>query len=129
VAGTVLKQNDTFAPPVVTVPLPVVDPDSWAWTQKAVVLLGDGALPLWTVTTPVSNLPLFSVEKVNGGAQITLSHIPEGATARIHFCGGYYTVAAGETEKTVTAPGDCLTAGAALSSPTTQYWFDSISVL
>jgi len=128
-ARIALPQNDTFTPPVVAVPLPVVDPDSWAWTQKAVVLLGDGALPLWTVATPVSNLPIFSVEKVNGGARITLSHIPEGATARIHFCGNYYTVAAGDSEKTVTAPGDCLTAEAALSSPTTQYWFDSISVL
>lgn len=125
-ARMALPKNDTFKPPVLTVPLPVVDPDSWAWTQKAVVLLGDGALPFWTVATPVSPLPLFSVEKVPGGAQLAITHIPEGATARLHFCGRYYTVPAEKTELTVTAPGDCLTAEAGLSSPATQYWFDTV---
>ncbi len=128
-ARLALPQNDTFTPPVLTVPLPVVDPDSWAWTQKAVVLLGDGALPLWTVATPVSPLPLFSAEKVAGGARLTITNIPAGSTARIHFCGGVYTVPTGESELTVTAPGDCLTAEAALASPATQYWFDSIPLL
>jgi len=128
-ARLALPQNDTFTPPVLTVPLPVVDPDSWAWTQKAVVLLGDGALPLWTVATPVSPLPLFSAEKVAGGARLTITNIPAGSTARLHFCGGIYTVPTEESELTVTAPGDCLTAEAALASPATQYWFNSIPLL
>ncbi len=128
-ARTALKKNDTFTPPVVGVPLPVVDADSWAWTQKAVVLLGDALLPFWRIETPPSAIPSFPVERGHGGVRMTLSQIPQGATARLHFCGNYYTVPDGTTELTVAAPGDCLTVEAALSSPTTQYWYDSAPVV
>ncbi len=125
-ARLVLKKSDTFTPPVVNMPLPVVDPESWAWTQKAVVLLGDALLPFWRAELPPSAVPSFTVERVNGGVRMVLSQIPQGATARLHFCGNYYTVPASAAELTVVAPGDCLTAEAALSAPTTQCWYESV---
>jgi len=122
-ARLAIKKNDTFTPPVLGVPLPVVDPESWAWTQKAVVLLGDALLPFWTTAKPPSPEPLFTVERINGGVRMSLSQIPEGSTARLHFCGNYYTVPDDLASVTITALGDCLTAEAGLSSPVTQYWY------
>lgn len=68
-----LKENDTFQPPVLPLAVPVVDPDSYRWTQKSVVLLGDLLIPVYTTPIPQQMEPIgIDVEKGNGELYITL---------------------------------------------------------
>lgn len=49
-AHATLPQNDTFTAPIAlieNIPIPVVTPDSWQWTKKSIVMLGDPMTVFW----------------------------------------------------------------------------------
>ncbi len=69
-----LKENDTFQPPMIAIPIPVVDPDSYRWTQKSVVLLGDELIPVYTQPIDMQTQPLsVQVKKDVDGRVVTVS--------------------------------------------------------
>ena len=93
-----LKQNDTFAPPIPAVPaVPVVDPDSWRWTKKSIVMLGDPLLTFWRDVFPKIEGSVSAVaEKVQDGyrLRINISSELEGETLGIFTAGKFYTMPA-----------------------------------
>ncbi|MCK5808116.1 hypothetical protein KAH37_03910 [bacterium] len=86
-----LKENDTFQPPLIALPIPVVDPDSYRWTQKSVVLLGDLLIPVYT-TPLLQQLDsfVFDAKASDGGIAITLPQTE--CTISIFDTQKYYTV-------------------------------------
>lgn len=85
-----MPQSDTFNPPVLNIDVPVVNKDSWTWTKKSIVMLGDPMTVFWR--DPVEPFKTdFTVETTETDEEKTVSmHFPpelEGATLRI-FAGG-----------------------------------------
>jgi hypothetical protein len=71
---TMLKKDDTFAPPIQFVPpVKVVDENSWKWTKKSVVLLGSPLITFWRdIFQPVNQkLPVTS-SPVQGGTRFDI---------------------------------------------------------
>ncbi len=64
-----MPTKDLYPVPVVNMTYPVINKDSYEWTQKVVVLLGDLLLPIWTNTNlkPAPQLSLNS--KISGENQ------------------------------------------------------------
>ncbi len=96
-ALTVLKKNDTFAPPIPFVPaVPVVDESSWKWTKKSVVLLGSPLITFWRdIFEPVYeniNVDTFEVEG-GTGVELYLPAIFHGQKMTVAVSNGdVYTV-------------------------------------
>lgn len=91
-----LKKNDTFAPPISGVPaVPVVDEDSWKWTKKSVVMLGDPLLTFWRDVFPKIEGSVAAVsEKVENGYRLKIN-VPlefEGETLGVFAAGKYYSM-------------------------------------
>ena len=85
-----MPQSDTFNPPVLNINVPVVNKDSWTWTKKSIVMLGDPMTVFWR--DPVEPLAAeISVEsKENADGKTVLLHFQpelEGTELRI-FAGG-----------------------------------------
>ena len=89
-AHATMPQSDTFNPPVLNINVPVVNKDSWTWTKKSIVMLGDPMTVFWR--DPVEPLAAeITVETTeNEEGKTVLLHFPaeiEGAAIRI-FAGG-----------------------------------------
>ncbi len=79
-----LPDDDTFPLPIVNLPVRVVTPESWAWTQKAATLLGDPAVPVWTSTRPRAPTATVSVEQECAGFSLKVQlSAPFTGTARV----------------------------------------------
>lgn len=81
-----MPQNDTFNPPVLNINVPVVNKDSWQWTKKSIVMLGDPMTVFWR--DPVEPFTTeFNVETVESDETKTVfMHFPpelEGINIRI----------------------------------------------
>lgn len=81
-----MPQNDTFNPPVLNINVPVVNKDSWQWTKKSIVMLGDPMTVFWR--DPVEPFTTeFNVETVESDEVKTVfMHFPpelEGINVRI----------------------------------------------
>ena len=83
-----MPQSDTFNPPIqmVNINVPVVNKDSWTWTKKSIVMLGDPMTIFWR--DPVEPFAAeITVETAENEDGKTVSlHFPaeiEGATLRI----------------------------------------------
>ena len=83
-----MPQSDTFNPPIqmVNINVPVVNKDSWTWTKKSIVMLGDPMTVFWR--DPVEPFKAeFTVETAENDEEKTVSlHFPpelEGATLRV----------------------------------------------
>ena len=130
-AHAALKQNDTFAPPIPLVPaVPVVDPDSWRWTKKSVVMLGDPLLTFWRDVFPKIDGDVTAVsEKVQGGYRLMIN-VPaelEGETLMIYAAGKFYTmpaVLAGENILNV--EGDVVSVNISVHKNDHQLFFEKI---
>ncbi len=68
-----LPEQDSFKPPIIGINIPVVDPDSYRWTQKSVTMLGDILIPVYNKEIPKGETPLITKETVDGGIMITIS--------------------------------------------------------
>ncbi len=68
-----LPLNDRFTVPYVNISIPVVDKDSWEWTQKGATLLGDELIPVWTATRTWAPIISASKAAVCQGAKITVT--------------------------------------------------------
>ena len=74
-----LPQFDTFNPPIplVNIDAPVVDSDSWKWTKKSIVMLGDPMLAFWRdELPPFASTLVPSVKNSDGGTTVRFE-IPE----------------------------------------------------
>lgn len=121
-----LPANDTI--PVAGFNVPVVDADSWDWTQKGVVYLGDGLIPVWTDGT-LAYAPDVTVTRSAVGSasrvKFTFSRAVTNATLRVMVGASTYELTANGLEATLTLP----TAPARLSwglqsSTTLSAWGD-----
>jgi len=74
-----LPKYDTFNPPIsfININAPVVDTDSWKWTKKSVVMLGDPMLTFWRDEhQPFGTELVPAVEKSEEGMSV-IFEIPE----------------------------------------------------
>jgi hypothetical protein len=101
-----LPQQDTFNVPIVGVPVPVVDQDSYEWTQKAVVLFGDPLIPVYKQPLAPAPAVALSAEPLCDGVRLTVSLGPEGpGLLRLHADGLLYEVPNASGVITVDIPG------------------------
>ena len=94
-AHATMPQSDTFNPPVLNINVPVVNKDSWTWTKKSIVMLGDPMTVFWR--DPVGPLAAeITVETTENEEGKTVSlHFPaeiEGAAIRIFADGLLYEI-------------------------------------
>ena len=81
-----MPQSDTFNPPVLNINVPVVNKDSWTWTKKSIVMLGDPMTVFWR--DPVEPLKTEVTVETNENDEektVSLHFRPEleGASIRI----------------------------------------------
>lgn len=90
-----MPQSDTFNPPVLNINVPVVNKDSWTWTKKSIVMLGDPMTVFWRDPFEPFSAE-FSVETSENDGEKTVSmHFPqelEGAIIRILADGDLYDI-------------------------------------
>lgn len=91
-----MPQNDTFNPPIPLINnVPVVTPDSWQWTKKSIVMLGDPMTVFWRdPVEPFAAEINPEVEENEGVKTVSLNFPPEleGATLRIFADGNLYDI-------------------------------------
>ncbi|MGD0836176.1 MAG: C25 family cysteine peptidase [Polyangia bacterium] len=79
-----LPTSDSFAfsglPLIGSLSLPVVDANSWRWTEKAATYLGDGLLPIYTSST-LAAPPTFAVTDHRIGDLVTITIQPTAAVS------------------------------------------------
>ena len=83
-----MPQNDTFNPPIqmVNINVPVVNKDSWTWTKKSIVMLGDPMTVFWRdPVEPFAAEIEPEVEENEGVKTVSLNFTPdlEGASLRV----------------------------------------------
>ena len=81
-----MPQNDTFNPPVLNINVPVVNKDSWTWTKKSIIMLGDPMTVFWR--DPVEPFAAEidpEVEENEGVKTVSFHFTPdlEGAALRV----------------------------------------------
>ena len=94
-AHVTMPKNDTFNPPVVNLNVPVVNKDSWAWTKKAIVMLGDPMTVFWRDKIEPFKAEIEpEVEENEGVKTVSLHFTPdlEGVSLRIFANGKLYDV-------------------------------------
>lgn len=129
-----MPQSDTFNPPIqmVNINVPVVNKDSWTWTKKSIVMLGDPMTVFWR--DPVEPLAAeFTVETAENdeGKTVSLHFQPEleGATLRVFAGGLLYDIPCimHETVKITTDPSvETMTVG--IKAENSQYFFKEFEI-
>ena len=90
-----MPQSDTFNPPVLNINVPVVNKDSWQWTKKSIVMLGDPMTVFWRdPAEPFSTEFTVETEETDEGKTVSLRFPPEleGANIRILAEGKLYEI-------------------------------------
>jgi len=92
-----MPQNDTFNPPIqmVNINVPVVNKDSWTWTKKSIIMLGDPMTVFWRdVFKPFTAEIEPEVTENEGVKTVSFHFTPdlEGASLRIFADGKLYDV-------------------------------------
>ena len=86
-AHATMPQNDTFNPPIPLInSVPVVTPESWQWTKKSIVMLGDPMTVFWRdPVEPFAAEIEPEVEENEGIKTVSFHFTPdlEGAALRI----------------------------------------------
>lgn len=128
-----LPKFDLFTLPVSIPPnasppsIPVVNEDSWAWTKKSVVMLGDPTITFWRdAFEPLRGEIILTKEDVDGGKKITFT-IPEnfaGYDMKLFFGNNLYeifSIPSGELEAIFQEDGDEIAIG--IKAEDRQYFF------
>lgn len=126
-----LHKEDTFAPPIPGIPaVPVVDEDSWRWTKKSVVMLGDPLLTFWRDAFPKVEGGVSAVaEKVQNGyrLKINVTSELEGETLLIYVAQKFYTMPAVLTgENILNVEGDVDSVNISVYKNDHQLFFEKI---
>ncbi len=118
-----LPHQDTFAPPLLKWEIPVVDEDSYRWTQKSVVLFGDHMIPVWKTALPFGPQVTAKKALICGGANVTFTFsAPTTGTLRVIAEGELYTIElANQTSVSLNINKDVAKVRVGLTSPTTQF--------
>lgn len=96
-AHLTMPQNDTFNPPIplVNIDIPVVNKDSWRWTKKSIVMLGDPMTVFWRDEFKPFPAEIEPEVEENGEIKTVSFHFTpdlEGAALRILADGKLYDV-------------------------------------
>ena len=95
-AHETMKDSDTFNPTIVNVNVPVVNEDSYQWTKKSIVMLGDPMTVFWRDKfEPFSAEIEPEVEEDEEGGKTVAFHFGselEGAALRVFADGKLYDV-------------------------------------
>jgi hypothetical protein len=130
-----LPTSDDFTftglPIVDSLAVPVVDANSWRWTEKAAAFLGDGLLPVYTKTLAAP--PGFSVTDQRLGNFVTINlqpAAPATGTLAVAVSGNVYQFAftASATPVSLTVGGSPSTIEYGFSSPTTLASHQQVSL-
>ena len=92
-----MPQNDTFNPPIsfVNINVPVVNKDSWRWTKKSVIMLGDPMTVFWRDSfEPFTAEIEPEIEENESIKTVSFRFTPEleGAALRIFADGKLYDI-------------------------------------
>ena len=94
-AHVAMPQSDTFNPPVLNINVPVVNKDSWQWTKKSIVMLGDPMTVFWRdPVEPFAAEINPEVEENEGIKTVSFHFTPdlEGVDVRILAGGSFYEI-------------------------------------
>ncbi len=94
-AHATMPQNDTFNPTVINVNVPVVTPDSWQWTKKSIVMLGDPMTVFWRDSfEPFTAEIVPEVEENEDGKTVSFNFPPalKGVMLRVYADGKLYEI-------------------------------------
>jgi hypothetical protein len=85
-AHDAMPQSDSITIPVGIgdIPIPLVDQNSYRWTQKAVVLLGDGLIPIWTQALAAGPKVTVTKKAVCEGFELTFTFAQQ-VSGTLHF--------------------------------------------
>ena len=129
-----MPQNDTFNPPIeiVNINVPVVNKDSWTWTKKSIVMLGDPMTVFWR--DPV--LPFAAeiepeVEEHEGVKTVSFNFTPdlEGAALRIFDGEKLYDIPYLMYETVKINPGSAVeTITVGIKAENSQYFFKEFEI-
>jgi hypothetical protein len=122
-----LPENDTFT--ILFIPIPVVDPSSYRWTQKGVVFFGDPLLPVWKTGRPFGPKVQVTKQTTCGATtlHVTLDQAASG-TVRLIADGNLYEVpVSGQNAVDVVVAKEPSQLAVGFASPTTYDSFAEVS--
>ena len=129
-----MPQNDTFNPPIsfVNINIPVVNKDSWRWTKKSVIMLGDPMTVFWRDSfEPFAAEIEPEVEENEDVKTVSFHFTPdlEGAALRIFADGKLYDIPylMHETVK-INLDSSVETVTVGIKSENSQYFFKEFDI-
>ncbi len=129
-----MPQSDTFNPPIqmVNINVPVVNKDSWTWTKKSIVMLGDPMTVFWRdPVEPLTTEITVKAQETDEGKTVLLQFPTEleGAALRIFADGQLYDIPylMDETVK-IKADSSVETIAVGLKAENSQYFFKEFDI-
>ena len=129
-----MPQSDTFNPPIqmVNINVPVVNKDSWTWTKKSIVMLGDPMTVFWRdPVEPLTTEITVKAQETDEGKTVLLQFPTdlEGAALRIFADGQLYDIPylMNETVK-IELDSSAETIAVGLKAENSQYFFKEFDI-
>ena len=129
-----MPQSDTFNPPIqmVNINVPVVNKDSWTWTKKSIVMLGDPMTVFWRdPVEPLTTEITVKAQETDEGKTVLLQFPTEleGAALRIFADGNLYDIPylMDETVK-IELDSSAETIAVGLKTENSQYFFKEFDI-
>lgn len=129
-----MPQSDTFNPPIqmVNINVPVVNKDSWTWTKKSIVMLGDPMTVFWRdPVEPLTTEITVKAQETDEGKTVLLQFPTEleGAALRIFADGNLYDIPylMNETVK-IELDSSAETIAVGLKAENSQYFFKEFDI-
>jgi hypothetical protein len=124
-AHTNLPKTDSFKVPIIGVSVPVMSDESWDWTEKASVLLGDAVIPVWKAARPGPPVVTATKTPACNSSELTFTIAPASqGTLRFYAGGSYYEVAlTGQATVQATIAGDPQSIQVGFESSQTLYGY------
>ena len=129
-----MPQSDTFNPPIqmVNINVPVVNKDSWTWTKKSIVMLGDPMTVFWRdPVEPLTTEITVKAQETDEGKTVLLQFPKEleGAALRIFADGNLYDIPylMNETVK-IELDSSAETIAVGLKAENSQYFFKEFDI-
>ena len=129
-----MPQSDTFNPPIqmVNINVPVVNKDSWTWTKKSIVMLGDPMTVFWRdPVEPLTTEITVKAQETDEGKTVLLQFPTEleGAALRIFADGQLYDIQylMNETVK-IELDSSAETIAVGLKAENSQYFFKEFDI-
>jgi len=124
-----LKEEDDFKIPVLNFDQKVVDPDSYRWTQKTVVMLGDILIPVWN--SSVTGSPIIDViaTPLCKGVRLSFTMTPfKNGTLTLKTSDNYYEITPDSDQFTIEIEDYAISLAIGYISDNSLYFYDELII-